>query len=264
MKDRSIVLTPWILATVAAGLGAVVWFSGTRSDQLVLLSTLASGLLIALVVTIWELARRKEEQRREQQRATDEAAAAEQRLLAIQRTLTNFMGAELTGIAAQVQLVGVDDEGNPLELFDDIDQAMHAFEGHQGAERVLGRVGHYANQAEPPQQLVLATWDAFERFFFWFESQFQPMLTFFVGSGDDRIVNALLELRRTEYSHRVVGYHLWTDGAPPGWLQNMTDNKAQWAAYLGQVGSPVLLRYAELLRAIEGVPSGIAHGGNAQ
>lgn len=100
--------------------------------------------------------------------------------------------------------------------------------------------------------------DSIDRFYFWLNSQFQAMLSFFAESGEERSVDALLELRRLEYSHRTVGNLLWKQGEPKGWTQTMTDNRAQWAAYSTQVIQPVLLRYAELLRAIEGVPSGIA------
>jgi hypothetical protein len=71
-------------------------------------------------------------------------------------------------------------------------------------------------------------------------------------------VDSLLEFRRLEYSQITQGNLLWKPGEPKGWLQNMTDNRAQWAAYSTQPIQPVLLRYAELLRLIEGIPSGIA------
>lgn len=261
MTDRSILRILWLLAAIAALLTVLVLATGSGSDQRTLASALASGLVIAVVVAAWELARRREEQQRMERQSLEEAETSRNRLRAIQRTLTRFIGAELARIAAQVQLVGVDDDGNPVELFDDIDQAMHAFENHQGAERVHNRVAHASTEKAPPQQLVLSSWEAIDRFFFWFSFQFQPMLTFFIESGDDRTVDALLELRRTEYPHQIVGHLLWKHDARSGWLQNMTDNKAQWAAYLSQVASPVLLRYAELLRAVEGVPSGIADGG---
>lgn len=67
-------------------------------------------------------------------------------------------------------------------------------------------------------------------------------------------------LGRGAFSHQTVGVQLWQEGTRPGSIQNMTDNHAQWFSYLDNVVTQVLVRYAELLRAIEGIPSGIPAG----
>lgn len=150
---------PWSLAFLAVILAIIVLVQGERHDRLALASALSTGLVLAVVVTAWEVGRRRTEQALAGELESQRVEAADRKRRAIQRTLTLFIGHALSNIASQVQLVGVDENGEPIELFLDISQALRAFETHKGTERVMAQVGLVtASEKYPPQSLVLNAW----------------------------------------------------------------------------------------------------------
>ena len=255
-------MTSWITVVVAISmlsaaiiLGVIVLVQGDESDALNLASAIAGGLIVAMAVTFWEVARRRQLKQFEEDAHQKLEEDEEQRRRAIQRVLTTFAGAELSNIAASVHLIGVDENGEPVELFADINEAMRAFDKPAQVQKVLVEIGSRAS-GDPDATLTFNVWDCVERFYIRIGQQFDQMLRFFIEVSDKRALDAFLDLWRLQRSHTISGQFIWAAGSQRSYVQDIVGDAAPKAAYLHVVVS-VLHAYEELLKAVEAIPSGI-------
>lgn len=243
----------WIVAAallvLAIGLGVVVVVNGGWSDELNLASAIAGGLIVAVAVTSWEGSVSARAKRRDQE-------IQEKRQETTSRLLTTFAGAELSNIASELQLQGVDSDGAPVELFADINEALRAFEDPDLVQKLVVALGMRAKEKEPGDQLAINAWDSIGRFYGRIAQQFDHMLGYFISTDSERALEAFLDLWRLQRSHAIRAQHLWQENSEPGWTQNLVTEGAPKAAYI-ETAADILHAYEELLKAIAGIPSGI-------
>lgn len=219
---------------------------GDLDDWFGLASGIASGLLVAVVVLLWEQRHRTEINRSRQ---------------TILTTLTRHVGAELSPLGAELQS-DLDDKGNVVGLFDSIDTALKAYQSHAGVERLMQEVGRRSLKRQAQNDLVGVSVTVMSNFYARLADHLDVFLNHFITAGDERVVAALLDLWTER--RRLPTYDPAVEKATRADIIRIVQGqepliaRAQ-AKYLGGVQS-VLLRYAELLRALEGVKSGIADG----
>ena len=244
---------PWIVVTAlllaAAGLGSLVILRGGWSEELNLASAIAGGLVVAIAVTVWEILVGRRAGLQREQRQTD-------RKKATSRLLTTFAGSELSNIASQLQVQGIDSEGRTIELFADSSEALRAFENPESVQKLVVALGLRSRQHQPGDQLTINSWDSIRRFYGRFAQQFDHMLGFFISTDNERALEAFLDLWRLQRSHAIRAHYIWQEDREPGWTQNLVEEGAPKAAYVG-TASQVLHAYEELLKAIDEIPSGV-------
>ena len=220
----------------------VLW-RGDLGDWFELASGIASGLLVAVVVLLWEQRHRTEIDR---SRRT------------ILTTLTRHVGAELSPLGAELQS-DLDDQGNVVELFDSIDTALEAYQSHAGVERLMHEVGRRSLKRHAQNDLVDVAVTVMSNFYERLADHLGVFLNHFITAGDERIVAALLGLwtERTRLPTHDPAVQKANRADIIRIVQGQEPLIAHaQAKYLAGVQS-VLLRYAELLRALEGVKSGV-------
>lgn len=242
--------------TLAVVLGGLVVVDGSDEEKLNLYSAIAGGLVVAVAVTFWEGRRRREAEGQAAQTEARRLEAQDESRRAMKRILTTFAGAELSNIATGLQLKGVDGDGNTVELFQDINEALAAFEKPKLVQMMVVELVEKGKQAQPGDQLTINAWDSVDRFYKRIAQQFDHMLSYFVQTEDERAVESFLELWKLQRSHMIQAHYLWKPKHKAGWLQNLVEEGAPKAAYL-QTVSKVLHEYEELLKAIDEIPSGI-------
>ena len=249
-------LTPLRLALIAitivfVALAATVLLKGGWSDELNLASAIASGLLVAGALVYWE--------ERQRSRLDDEAI---NRRTVIFRTITRYIGQELARLASEVQLVGVEDNGEEILLFDSIDEALHAHQSYAGVERMMREVGRRRVQGQGIESLIQVVEPAVSAFFTRLGEHMDVILNHFMAAGDEKVVESLLELWEERLRIDAVAsttnlHRKPTVGEILRMVQGgVTSFRTAQNDYLSAV-ERVLLLYAELLRSIEGVDSGI-------
>lgn len=244
-------LTPIWVSVIAIVVVLVVLIAdvvrrGDLEDWFGLASGIASGLLVAVVVLLWEQRHRSESDR---SRRT------------ILTTLTQHVGAELAPLSAELQS-DMDDQGNIIELFDSIDTALKAYQSHGGVERLMQEVGRRSLKRQAQNDLVGLLITAMSNFYARLADHIDVFLNHFITAGDERVVATLLDLW-TERT-RLPTYDPAVEKATRADIIRIVQGQEPLIAraqanYLDGV-QRVLLRYAELLRALEGVKSGIADG----
>ena len=235
----------WTGILLAVTLIGVVLAKGGWVDELNLASSLASGAVVAVAVTYWEYSHRRRDER-----------LRTERLKLIQQTLIHYVGTELSTVALAVE---IDEDGS--QLFGDVNEALAAFQTHAAIERVRTEVARRAMGGYVGPELVRRVAQAMLRFFHRLESHADAMLAFFLDAGDQRKVDAMLALSGRRTGHDELVEEAASEALPPpsvhAALIEIARAPALQKGYLSFV-SEVLTDYAELLRAIEGVPSGIA------
>lgn len=217
---------------------------GDSDDWFGLASGIASGLLVAIVVLFWEQGHR---------------TAIDRGRRAILTTITQHVGAQLSPLSAELQS-DLDDQGYIIELFDSIDTALKAYLSHGGVERMMHEIGRRSLKRQAQNDLIRVSVTAMSNFYARLADHIDVFLNHFITAGDERTVAKLLDLWTERL--RLPKYDPAVEKATRADIIRIVQGqepviaRAQ-AKYLAGV-QVVLLRYAELLRALEGVRSGIA------
>lgn len=248
MEDNAPTDLPWklslLVVLVVAGLAAaLVWFTDLQSERKALLSNVAGGGTVGVGLLLWEELRRKHQQQLQARRRRG-----------LHSILATYPGAELTNLAVLLNQDGVAEDGTPITLFPTVDDQLRAFQSYSSTEIVMRALLRHRNH--PDASLVINTWNCINRFYQRLAEIFPALLSDSIASQDGDIVDRLLDLWRERTRHTVVGGLLWQEGTQPGRIQNLTAERAQLATYI-RVAGDVLLAYAELLRVVAEVPSGI-------
>jgi hypothetical protein len=239
-----------LAAVVLVLVGAILLF-GESDERWNLASELVAGLVAGFVVAgaglVW--------QRRYEHRVT---ALASDRRNTVLRTIIEYVGVELSPLGEELQLTGIDEQGHDLELFDSLDDALNAFRSHAGVERMMREVGRRRSRPGPQVQLIQRLALIVPRFYGRLERHIDTFLDFFMTAGDQRSIGALLEL----WDHQTQMPDP-PDTSIPSVAEvmematgNRTPRINQERTFLGGVVR-MLLWYSELLRALDGIESGI-------
>jgi hypothetical protein len=240
-----------LVLVVVLWLVQVVLVRGDQAQRLNLASELAAGLLAGVVVAaaglVWE-------RRHEARLAKD----AERKRSAVLRTITEYVGVELSPLGDELQLTGIDSEGHDVELFDSLEAALNAFRSPDGVVIMMREVGRRRSRSDFQVELLRRLVIVVPAFYDRLGRHIDLFLDHFIASGDHRTVGALLEL----WDHREQIPEPPTL-SPPGVHEVLAHLEGrdmapivQQRAYLGGVVR-MLLWYSELLRALDGIESGI-------
>ena len=141
-------------------------------------------------------------------------------------------------------------------------EALHAHQSYAGVERMMREVGRRRVQGQGIESLIQVVEPAVSAFFTRLGEHMDVILNHFMAAGDEKVVESLLELWEERLRIDVVAsttnlHRKPTVGEILQMVQGgVTSFRTTQNDYLSAV-ERVLLLYAELLRSIEGVDSGI-------